>query len=172
MIFWSHIVPSRANRTALFPIFLALAVLAVGQLSGCATPCQGPGCAGAPPAPAPGLMLSKKVTAVGYGSIASYSQYASGQQKLMAMRAAQLDAYRSLAEQVYGVRIASNTSVSAYATQNDSVRSYVNSFIRGARVTNTAALADGNYEVTVELDVPEYFRPCLVNGPSCSPSAG
>ncbi len=117
-------------------------------------------------------MLTKKVTAVGYGSTASYAQYASGQQKLMAMRAAQLDAYRSLAEQVYGVRIASNTSVSAYATQSDSVRSYVNSFIRGARVTNTAAMADGNYEVTVELDMPEHFGACLRPGQPCLPSAG
>jgi outer membrane protein FlgP len=95
--------------------------------------------------------------AVGYGALGNYSQYTTGQQKLMAMRAAQVDAYRNLAEQVYGFRVWGNTAVSAFATQNDNVRSYVDSFIRGARVVNTSSIADGNFETTVELEVSQAF---------------
>lgn len=113
--------------------------------------------------PAPLVTSPSKLTAVGYGSSATYGQYTAGQQKLMAIRAAQVDAYRNLAEQVYGFRVWGNTSVSAFATQNDSVRSYVDAFIRGAKVVNTTAIADGNYEVTVELDLTPRFYGCFNN---------
>jgi hypothetical protein len=104
------------------------------------------------PLPAPARLL-----AVGYGAQGNYSQYSHGQQQLMAMRAAQVDAYRNLAEQVYGFRVWGNTAVSAFATQNDSVRTYVDAFIRGARVVNMTSIANGNYEATVELDLTRDF---------------
>ncbi|MDD2744282.1 MAG: LPP20 family lipoprotein [Rhodocyclaceae bacterium] len=108
-----------------------------------------------------GAVLPAKLQAVGYGAPGSYSQYTHGQQKLMAIRAAQVDAYRNLAEQVYGFRVWGSTSVSAFATQNDTVRTYVDAFIRGARVVNTTAIADGNFEVTVELELSQNFLNCF-----------
>lgn len=116
-------------------------------------PCQANASAEATaPLPAPARLL-----AVGYGAQGNYSQYSHGQQQLMAMRAAQVDAYRNLAEQVYGFRVWGNTAVSAFATQNDSVRTYVDAFIRGARVVNMTSIANGNYEATVELDLTHDF---------------
>jgi hypothetical protein len=114
-----------------------------------------------------GAVLPAKLQAVGYGAPGSYSQYTHGQQKLMAMRAAQVDAYRNLAEQVYGFRIWGSTSVSAFATQNDSVRSYVDAFIRGARVINMTAIADGNFEATVELELSQNFLNCFGGSGFC-----
>lgn len=108
-----------------------------------------------------------KLLAVGYGAVGSYSQYTHAQQKLMAMRAAQVDAYRNLAEQVYGFRVWGNTAVSAFATQNDSVRSYVDAFVRGARVVNMTSIADGNWEATVELELSPAFLDCLTRGGNC-----
>jgi hypothetical protein len=109
-----------------------------------------------------------KFLAVGYGSQNSYSQYTAGQQKLMAMRAAQVDAYRNLAEQVHGFRVWGNTAVSAFIVQNDSARTYVDSFIRGARVVNMTAIGDGNFEATVELTLPTDFAECVRLTPLCS----
>jgi hypothetical protein len=106
--------------------------------------------------------------AVGYGSQGNYTHYSAGQQKLMAMRAAQVDAYRSLAEQVHGFRVWGNTAVSAFATQNDSVRTYVDSFIRGARVVNMTSIGDGNFEATVELTLPPDFVDCVRLTPQCT----
>lgn len=112
----------------------------------------------------PAVMSSRKLTAVGYGAVGgSNSQYTLGQQKLLAMRAARVDAYRNLAEQVYGFHISGNTSVSAFATQNDSIRTYVDAFIRGARVVSLTPVADGNYEATVELDLTPAFFYCVSN---------
>jgi hypothetical protein len=108
-----------------------------------------------------------KLTAVGYGSAGNYSQYTPGQRKLMAMRAAQIDAYRNLAEQVYGFRVRGSTAVSAFATQSDTVRANVDAFIRGARVIQTASIGDDNFEATGELDMSHQFINCLTSGWVC-----
>lgn len=113
-------------------------------------------------ADASGLAAPQKILAVGYGAMGIYSsQLTAGQQRLMAMRAARLDAYRNLAEQVSGFRVWGSSSVSAFATQNDNVRTYVDAFIRGARVVNMTITPDGNYEATVELELTPEFAGCV-----------
>ncbi len=113
-----------------------------------------------------------KLQAVGHGTPGAYTQYTHAQQRLMAMRAAQVDAYRNLAEQVYGFRVWGGSSVSAFTTQNDTVRSYVDTTIRGARLVNMTTIADGNFEATVELDVTPQFYNCLISHGACTtPSA-
>lgn len=145
-------------------IALFLLSLAAATLTGCAvTPCCAP--------PTPLVASPAKILATGYGSPASYSQYTAGQQKLMAMRAAQMDAYRNLAERVHGFRVTGDTSVSAFVTQSDRVRSHVDAFIRGAKVVNTAFIADGNVEVTVELDLTPQFFQCVANVAFCPVSS-
>lgn len=158
-------------------IGFSLGVVLAALLSGCAT--QQPCCAmtvqstcstntcQASTALQSAAQAPTKLLAVGYGAVGSYSQYTHAQQKLMAMRAAQVDAYRNLAEQVYGFRVWGNTAVSAFATQNDSVRSYVDAFVRGARVVNMTSIADGNWEATVELELSPAFLDCLTRGGSC-----
>ena len=74
------------------------------------------------------------------------------QRKLLAMRAARLDAYRSMAEQVYGLRIEGGSTVASLALKDDSFKVYIDAFIRGARVTNVAQRDDGTCETTVEMD--------------------
>lgn len=108
-----------------------------------------------------------KLLAVGHGTPGAYTQYTHAQQRLMAMRAAQVDAYRNLAEQVYGFRVWGGTAVSAFATQNDSIRTYVDAFIRGARLVNMTSIADGNFEATVELEVTPQFYHCLTAQGEC-----
>ena len=108
-----------------------------------------------------------KFLAAGYGSAGSYPQYTAGQQKMMAMRAAQVDAYRNLAEQVQGFRITSATTVSAFALQNDSIHTYVDAFIRGARVVGINAIGDGNYQANVELELSNRFFDCVLSLTNC-----
>ena len=109
-----------------------------------------------------------KFSAVGYGSMGSYPQYTTGQQKMMAMRAAQVDAYRNLAEQVQGFRIKGVTTVSAFALQNDTIHTYVDAFIRGARVVGINAITDGNYQANVELELSSRFFDCVLSLTSCA----
>jgi len=121
----------------------------------------------------PASFQAYKILAVGYGAMGGGSStYTVGQQKLMAMRAARIDAYRNLAEQVYGFRIWGNTAVSAFSTQNDNVRTYIDSFIRGARVVNMTPIADGNFEATVELELTPAFLSCVSNAQTCGIPVG
>ncbi len=110
----------------------------------------------------PGVRITK-LTAVGYGASSSLERYTEGQKKLLAMRASKLDAYRSMAEQVYGVRIVGNSTVGSMMVSNDNVRSQVDAYIRGAQVVNITQIADGNYETTIEMDFDESVIRTYIN---------
>lgn len=124
------------------------------------------------PAPPPPPVVVRpppiKMTATGHGSLGNYSQHNASQQKLMAMRAAKLDAFRNLAEQMYGFQISGSTTLNAFAAQNDVVRSHVEAFMRGAKVVDMTVAQDGIFEATVELELPADFRDCIVRG-TCFP---
>lgn len=139
------------------PILASLVALLLGGC-GMLTPTPSP-----PPPPPPQPV---KVTAIGHGTLSNpqYSQYNQSQQKLMAMRAAKLDAYRNLAEQVYGFRLSGATTISAFANQRDYVRVNVDAYVRGARVLEVRQLPDGSYEARVEAELPADIHQCLVRG--------
>lgn len=108
------------------------------------------------PRPNTGPQVPLKFIAVGHGALGnsfSSSQWSPQQQKLMAMRAARVDAYRNLAEQVNGFKISGNTTVAAMAAQNDQIRSSVDAYIRGARLITIQPVSDGIYEATVEMEI-------------------
>lgn len=98
-----------------------------------------------------------KITGIGYGAESTYEAYTPGQRRLMAIRASKLDAYRSLAEQIHGIKIDSNTSVSTLTAKNDSFRARINAIVRGARVVSVTPMADRNYETVLEVFVDRGF---------------
>ncbi|MBI1871675.1 MAG: LPP20 family lipoprotein [Chlamydiae bacterium] len=71
--------------------------------------------------------------------------------KLMAARAAEMDAKRNLAERVNGVRIDAQTTVKDLAVQNDSIHAEVQTFLAGAQVSEPHFLEDGSAEVEAQL---------------------
>lgn len=105
-------------------------------------------------APKPELI---KISGVGYGAESTFEGYTPGQRRLMAIRSAKLDAYRSLAEQLYGIKIDSNTSVATLTAQNDSFRARVNALVRGARIVSITPMSDNNYETVLEVYVDKSF---------------
>lgn len=98
-----------------------------------------------------------KITGVGYGAESTYDGFTQGQKRLMAIRASKLDAYRALAEQIYGIKIDSNTSVATLTAQSDSFRARVNAVVKGARVVSITPMADNNYETVLEVFVDRRF---------------
>lgn len=98
-----------------------------------------------------------KITGVGYGAENGFEGFTDGQRRLMAIRASKLDAYRALAEQIYGIKIDSNTSVATLTAQNDSFRARVNAVVRGARIVSITPMADNNYETVLEVFVDRAF---------------
>ncbi|MFK5984766.1 MAG: LPP20 family lipoprotein [Pseudomonadota bacterium] len=111
----------------------------------------------------------KIISAIGYSTLSSFKNYPLAQQKLLAIRGAKLDAYRSLAEELDGVRIKSNTTVKDMVIENDSYRAYVNTVIRGAHLVAITPKAEGVYEAEVSLTITPKITGCLyVHTTACS----
>ncbi len=109
-------------------------------------------------------MEPQVLQATGYGTVhEEHSHLSESQQRLLAMRASKLDAYRTMAERVYGTAIVGNTTVENLVVQNDRFRSFVDTYVYGARVVSQDPMPDGSWETTVEMVLDEGFRNCLVN---------
>jgi len=78
--------------------------------------------------------------------------------KLMAVRAAEMDARRLLVEKVYGVRIDAQTTVKDFAVQNDQVRAKVDTFMAGAQISEPTYMDDGSVQVTASISLEELGR--------------
>ena len=85
-----------------------------------------------------------------------------GSKKLQARRAAELDAYRQLAEAIYEVRIDSQTLVEDFVTVGDQIKAELrNQVIQGARFIATRYLPDGTCEVDAVVylaDLVKFLR--------------
>ncbi len=81
--------------------------------------------------------------------------------RLLARRASQLDAYRNLAERVYGTVIYGSSTVNDFVLNNDMFRAYVDSYIRGAKLVAVNEHSDGVVESVMELKLEPRFRQCV-----------
>lgn len=97
------------------------------------------------------------LTAVGYAPIADQTGDNQQHKDLAAMRASKLAAYRELAEQVYGQRIAGGSSVQNWALTNDSFQASVDGVIRGAEVVKTYTVGE-YYATELKLDFEKVHR--------------
>lgn len=89
-------------------------------------------------------------------SIALYAEArADPQSRLMARKAARVDALRNLAEMVYGVSLTSDTTVANFVTQSDVIRTRLDAVIQGAGEVNYSEGPDGTAEVTVAISVQQ-----------------
>ena len=81
--------------------------------------------------------------------------------RLMARRASQLDAYRNLAERVYGTVIYGSSTVNDFVSRNDMFRTYVDTYLRGAKLIAVNEHSDGVVETIMELKLEPRFRECV-----------
>ena len=80
----------------------------------------------------------------------------------MALRAAQLDAYRRLLEATKGVRVDSQTVVEDDAVKSDIIESQVEGMVKGARIVKTEYLSDGSVEVTLQMSLHGGFAQLML----------
>lgn len=100
----------------------------------------------------PAYTQTETITADGYGVLPQNRPF--GQAKLMARRAAVVEAQRNLLETVKDVAIDSETNVEMSMTLNDTIHSEISGVIRGARVIDEEYIPeDGIYRVTMSVPI-------------------
>jgi len=92
------------------------------------------------------------ISGVGYATISAQPAKNVNQRRLMAIRAARIDAMRDLTEQIHGLKLNSRTTVINALVQNDTSRAAVDGTIRGARTARINPVGQDTYEVVLELD--------------------
>lgn len=92
------------------------------------------------------------ITGIGYATISAQPARNVNQKRLMAIRAARLEAMRDITEQVHGLRLNSQTTMIDAIIQNDTTRASVAGTIRGARTARINPVGRDTYEVALELD--------------------
>lgn len=87
--------------------------------------------------------------------------YGKPQARPMALRAAQVDAYRNLLEVVQGVRVDSETEVKDFTVASDVIKAKVEGLVKGAQLIKRDYLSDGTVEVTLRM--PLYGESAIAN---------
>jgi hypothetical protein len=96
------------------------------------------------------------IKAVGYAPLMEQKANSEEERMLMAMKASKLEAYKELAEQVYGQKVDYKVTMGQALLGNEQLRDSVQGVIRGARVVKTYPV--GQFYVTeMELDFRQVY---------------
>ncbi len=110
-----------------------------------------------PAAEAPNMLTpmierQSMIRATGYAVISTQNHKNAAQQRLLAIRASKLDAYRALTEQVYGQQLDATTTIAEMMVTSDTFRTRVEGIIYGAVLESITPVGDDTYETTMSLD--------------------
>lgn len=97
------------------------------------------------------------LTAIGYAPIDAQLGQSDSVKMLQALKASKLDAYRELAEQVYGHKLSGKETLADMVLQDASLKSNVDGVIRGARVVKSYPIGDDTYATELELDMRRVY---------------
>lgn len=94
---------------------------------------------------------SHSIKASGFSAISVQPSKSINQRRLMAMRAAKLDAYRVLTEQIHGIRIKGETTIAEAVVTSDRLATAVSGLIIGAEVNSIKATSNDTYQVDLSI---------------------
>lgn len=121
-----------------------------------------------PTTPAP----TAEMIAFGFASIAAQSGDDLNQRRLQAALAAKLDAYRNLAEQLYGLDLAGESIVEGGRVRSDNMRARVSGAITGAELVSVEPFGNDSYQATVRLPAARpAATPSAAPAPAATPAA-
>jgi hypothetical protein len=98
-------------------------------------------------------------TGLGMSQVSTQPGKTLNEKRLMAIRAARMEALRDLTEQVHGIRLTSETTLRDQVLRSDYVRGIVEGEIRGARTLRITPKDGDSFEVVLTLspDVVRYI---------------
>ncbi len=137
------------KRSALFVLILSMLALMGCKSINLSMPATPRDTASITP---PVVEKRETITATGYAVVAVQNHKNPAQQRLMAIRASKLDAYRNLTEQVYGQQLDASSTVADMVVTNDIFRTKVEGVIYGARLVSITPVGEDTYETTLSLD--------------------
>lgn len=97
------------------------------------------------------------MTAVGYATISEQKGRDDHERQIRAMRASKVDAYRELAEQVYGMRVSGRAEMQDQRLGLERTSGAVDGVIRGAEVVRSYKVGD-SYVTELRLDIRKMER--------------
>lgn len=92
------------------------------------------------------------ITGLGYSQVSTQPGKSLNERRLLAIRAARLEAMRDLTEQVYGIHLTSETTIRDTVTRNDVIQGTIQGVLRGARTARITPKDSDTFEVVLELD--------------------
>lgn len=96
--------------------------------------------------------VAPPIKGIGYAQVSGQPGKTLNEKRLMALRAARLEAMRDLTEQVHGLRLTSETLIRDAVTRNDVIRGIVEGEIRGARTVRITPKDSDTFEIELALD--------------------
>lgn len=106
------------------------------------------------------------LVAVGYAPISGQPGKTHTEKVINAMKASKMEAYRELAEQIAGQRIAGQQQLVGQHLSQDQVTSRVAGVIRGAEVVKSYAVGEDTYATEMSLDMKRVYELYLGNAPN------
>ena len=94
------------------------------------------------------------ITGVGLSAVSIQPGKNLNQKRILAIKAARLDALRQLTEQIHGIQLAGSTKIAEVIVQSDTLRADIQGVILGARTVKIDPSSSDTYEVVVEIDRP------------------
>lgn len=122
----------------------------------------------------PGQGVSKtRLVGIGYAVINAQPGNSPEEKRLMAIKASKLEAYKSIAEQLYGQYVESRGTLSNLKMGQEELVSRVEGLIVGARVVSIKPISADSYETVLELGQHEFtgdLEPFSIEGHDPRPS--
>ena len=94
------------------------------------------------------------IKGVGFSAVSIQPGKNLNQKRIMAIKAARLDALRQLTEQIHGIQLTGSTKIAEAIVQSDTLRADIQGVILGARTVKIEPSSSDTYEVAVEIDRP------------------
>jgi hypothetical protein len=94
----------------------------------------------------------QRFTGVGLGVVRDDDKRPTAIKQVVAMRAAKLEAVRSLAEQIHGIKIATKSDMTTSQLLGDRANMETSSVLHGVRFVKVEPIQPGIYQAVAEID--------------------